>query len=219
VNINSYAQENIQSTVIRFNLTDIGVVANNRVQFYQFSDSWRRIPYADIPLPNGYTQVIGGLGNQIGIIINNSIQIYELANGFWVNMPNKDMSLPREYKHVFGIVGRIGIVANGRIQFYEWLDDSWNIISDADLLLSSNYSHVFGTGVFFGDVGVVVDGRVQFHAFDFRQWRIRDDYLLLPEGYSQVFGFVDARSDHYLGVGVNNTIHFFLVFLGKKYMV
>ena len=68
----------------------IGVVTNDRVQFYQNSgNSWTVIPDTDLALSNGYKSVFGMTGI-VGVVTNDRVQFYQNNGNSWTVIPDTD---------------------------------------------------------------------------------------------------------------------------------
>jgi hypothetical protein len=89
--INCSAQTITQNDIFGFGQF-IGVIVNNKVQFYSpDGKKWTAIPQLEMALPNGYRNVFE-FGQFIGVIVNNKVQFYSPGGEKWTVIPQLDFN-------------------------------------------------------------------------------------------------------------------------------
>jgi hypothetical protein len=188
----------------------IGVIVNNKAQFYYYdywSDkSWIAIPGEEMVLPNGYESVFQFYDSTIGVVVNNKVQFYrnDYDEG-WIDVPEFEMTLPYGYKNIFEFsYGTIGVVVNNKVQFYRYdNDENWIAVSELEMTLPYGYENIFGFDS--GIIGVVVNNEVQFYEHYFDWITNPERSMALPDGYRNVFDFAPR-----IGVIIDNRVQFYI---------
>jgi len=180
----------------------IGVVADNRIKFYEIEykgkdeiewSTWNVVQNMELMLPNGYENVFYYYDGIIGVVANYRVQFYEYDGNYWNIIQNMDKILPVEYNDLFIFVDEffdtvVGVVAGNIIRFYNFNGRYWFFESEVYFTPSNEFRGAFFLRRefdSFGQIGMIVDDKVVFHTFD----GSRDSELILPDGSRGVFCF------------------------------
>jgi len=169
----------------------IGVITNNRIQFYFLNESvqWEYIPYLDFIFPKN-CQYVFGINEIIGAVINNKIQFYsfdELSKKWFLllNSIIPELELLNGYTSIFGyntgitiFNTRIGVIVYDKIFFYDlalgYPNTSWRVNEGMEMILPKGYEGAFN--LFEDIIGVITKERIIFYDFFSNRWITVPDF-------------------------------------------
>ena len=197
---------------ISFNLNEIGVVNDNRIQFYSLTifGNWVELTEAAFALPQNCTDVIGdGSGGLIAIVGDHvKYYYYNDAGKIWEESPGREFKLPKKYQGILDFNGSLGVIINNKVKFFWYNSDAWEENKKMEFAVPKNAKGLFG---YYQSLGLIVDNELQFHYYNQEKesWEESiDARCILPEDYTDVFTY----NYEWLGISSIDKISFYYRF-------